>query len=112
MSDVLAHGVDRQHRTKSIQAKWGWFLALGIVLIVCGAAAIALPAVSTIATSVVLGAALSIAGIVKIVQSLQVRGWSGFLWQEMTGAIELVGGVLIYFNPLKGALALALLVAL
>ena len=28
------------------------------------------------------------------------------------GAVELVGGVLIYFNPLKGALAISLLIAL
>jgi uncharacterized membrane protein HdeD (DUF308 family) len=112
MSDVLTHRLDHQPRTKTIQAKWGWFVALGVVLILCGTSAIALPAASTFATSVVLGAALAIAGIVKIIQSLQVRGWSGFLWQEMTGAIELVGGVLIYFNPLKGAFALALLIAL
>jgi uncharacterized membrane protein HdeD (DUF308 family) len=112
MSDVLARGIDDSHRTQSMQSKWIWFLALGIVLIFCGAIAVALPTVSTIAASVVLGAALAIAGIVKIIQSLQVKEWNGFLWQELTGAVELVGGVLIYFNPLKGAFAITLLIAL
>jgi uncharacterized membrane protein HdeD (DUF308 family) len=112
MSDVLANGIDRRHRTRSLQSKWGWFLALGIVLIVCGALAVVVPAASTFAASVVLGVVLAIAGIVKIIQTLQTKEWSGFLWQELTGAIELVGGVLIYFNPLKGAFAIALLIAL
>jgi uncharacterized membrane protein HdeD (DUF308 family) len=112
MSDALAEHVDHQHRTDSLQSKWGWFLLLGVVLILCGAVAVALPAVFAFAASVVLGAALSIAGVVKIIQSLQVREWSGFLWQELTGAVELVGGILIYFNPLKGAYAISLLIAL
>jgi uncharacterized membrane protein HdeD (DUF308 family) len=112
MSEFVARGIDHRHRTQSVQSKWGWFLALGLVLIICGAVAIALPSASGLAVSVVLGAALTIAGIVKIIQSLQVKEWSGFLWQELTGAVEVVGGVLIYFNPLKGAFAVALLIAL
>jgi len=110
MADVSATRID--HTTQSMQSKWGWFLVLGIVLILCGALAVALPAVSTFAASVVLGVVLSIAGLVKIIQSLQLKEWSGFIWQELTGAVELVGGVLIYLNPLKGALAITLLIAL
>lgn len=95
-----------------MQPKWRWFVALGVVLILCGILAIGLPAISKVAASTVLGAALAVAGIVKIIQALQAKQWSGFVWQELTGAVELVGGILIYFNPLKGALAIALLIAL
>lgn len=72
MADVSATRID--HTTQSMQSKWGWFLVLGIVLILCGALAVALPAVSTFAASVVLGVVLSIAGLVKIIQSLQLKG--------------------------------------
>jgi uncharacterized membrane protein HdeD (DUF308 family) len=82
------------------------------VLALGGASAVALPAVSTFAASVVLGVVLALAGVVKMVQSLQVKEWHGFIWQELTGAVEVVGGVLIYFSPLKGALAITLLIAL
>ena len=112
MSDALT--ADHQHRqaATSMQSKWIWFLALGVALLLCGALAIVLPAASTFATSTVLGSALAVAGIAKIIQALQVKEWSGFVWQELTGAAELVGGVLIYFNPLKGALTVALLMSL
>jgi uncharacterized membrane protein HdeD (DUF308 family) len=112
MTDVSNAELDQHHHASTLHAKWGWFLALGIVLALGGAAAVALPAVSTFAASVVLGAVLSLAGIMKMVQSLQVKEWTGFVWQELTGAVEVVGGILIYFSPLKGALAITLLIAL
>jgi uncharacterized membrane protein HdeD (DUF308 family) len=95
-----------------MQMKWGGFLALGVALVLAGAFAVVLPEISTFATGTVFGIALAIAGAVKMVLSWQVKEWSGFIWQELTGAVELVGGILIYFNPLKGALAITLLIAL
>jgi uncharacterized membrane protein HdeD (DUF308 family) len=112
MSGASTSGTDHQHQADSLRSKWGWFLALGIGLTSAGVLAVALPVVSTFAAGVVLGIVLSLAGIVKMVQSLRVKEWSGFIWQELTGAVELVGGILIYFNPFKGALAITLLIAL
>ena len=112
ISGVSTEGADHWLRAEYLPSKWGWFLALGVVLTLCGTLAVALPAVSTFTASVVLGIALSFAGAVKMIQSLQVKGWSGFFWQELTGAVELVGGILIFFNPLKGALAITLVIAL
>jgi uncharacterized membrane protein HdeD (DUF308 family) len=84
---------------------------LGIVLVMCGLAAIVLPAISTIAASVVLGAVLVLAGIVKIIEALQVQGWVGSARQLLVGAVEIVGGVVVYSNPVGGAFALGLVIA-
>jgi uncharacterized membrane protein HdeD (DUF308 family) len=94
-----------------LQAKWHWFLALGVVLIACGAFAVLLPSMSGAAASVVLGIVLAISGVVKIIEALQVRDWTGALWQLLLGCVEVVGGVLIYLNPLKGVLAITTLIA-
>ena len=112
MSGVSTADTDHEHRAEVLHSKWGWFFALGVVLAGAGALAVVLPAVSTFAASVVLGIVLAFAGIVKMIQSLQVKEWSGCIWQEFTGAVEVVGCVLIFFNPLKGALAITLLIAL
>ncbi len=109
---VDANPLEPRLRAHMLQSKWAWFLAIGLIVGAVGAAAIALPTVSTFAASAVLGAGLVIAGIAKMVQSLQVKEWGGFAWQELTGAVEVVGGILIFFNPLKGALAITLLIAL
>jgi uncharacterized membrane protein HdeD (DUF308 family) len=112
MSHVMTAKTDHHDRASAEHSKWGWFLALGFVLTLAGALAVALPVVSTFAASTVLGLALVFAGVMKLAQSLQVKEWRGFAWQELTGAVEVVGGILIYLDPFKGALAITLLIAL
>jgi uncharacterized membrane protein HdeD (DUF308 family) len=102
----IEHGMDL------LQAKWRWFFALGIVLVVCGGLAVMLPVASTVAASTVLGVVLAIGGLVKVIEAMQVRGWGGCVWQLLLGAVEIVGGILIYLNPMKGALAITLLIAI
>ena len=85
MNGVPTEGADQWLRAEYLPSKWGWFFALGIVLTLCGTLAVALPAVSTFAASVVLGIALSFAGAVKMIQSLQVKEWSGFLLARADG---------------------------
>lgn len=105
---------DGDHRSPvvGLKLKWRRFLALGLVLTLAGVLAISLPEIAAFATGAVFGVVLGIAGAVKMLLSLQIKEWSGFIWQELTGAAELVGGILIYFDPLKGALAITLLIAL
>lgn len=98
-------------RTVNEQRKWPQFLFLGFVLLAGGALALLVPSVSTYASSVVLGIVLMGIGIVKIIQSLAVKSWAGFVWQELTGVLELIGGIMVYFNPVKGALAVTFLIA-
>jgi uncharacterized membrane protein HdeD (DUF308 family) len=95
-----------------LRFRWWSFLLLGLVLLACGVAAIALPATSTMAAGLVLGAVLVIVGIAKIVQAFEAKGWPGFVWQLLGGGVEIVGGILVYFNPLKGAVAITLLIAI
>ncbi|MDF2810173.1 MAG: HdeD family acid-resistance protein [Microvirga sp.] len=103
---------DTRHLNGSIRSKWIWFLALGVVLFLGGVLAVMLPAVSTFAASLVLGVVLAGVGLVQIVQSFQVQAWTGFVWNLLIGIIQLVGGSLIYLNPLAGAIAITALIAL
>lgn len=104
--------IEIRNTAELVWARWPWFLLLGIVLIIAGAAALALPVLARIAASVVLGIVLIIVGVVKIIEGLQVKQWAGSVWQLLLGAVEVVGGILIYLNPLKGALAITLLIAI
>lgn len=92
--------------------KWIGFLGLGLLLIAGGSLCLLLPVFSEFAASTIFGVVLMGIGVVKIIQSLWVKSWAGFVWQELSGAVELVGGVMIYLNPLKGAIAITLLIAI
>src|SRR5262245_29951059 len=96
---------------ETARTRWLSRLALGLLLITCGLSAILLPAVSDLATGTVLGIVLMVIGVAKVLEGLRVGGWEDVNWQIMLGATEVVGGILIYVNPLKGALAIALMIA-
>lgn len=94
------------------QRKWKGFFFLAVVLLAGGSLCLLLPVFSEFAASTIFGLVLVGIGFVKIIQSLWVKSWAGFIWQELSGAVELVGGIMIYLNPLKGALAISLLIAI
>jgi len=92
-----------------IAEKWGWFLALGIVLIIVGFAAIVFPFVSTIAAKIALGWLFLIGGVFMVIHAFSSPGWQGFLWSLLVGILYLVAGGYLAFFPLTGLLTLALL---
>ena len=97
---------------KLIADKWGWFLALGIVLIVAGLAAIAFPLLSTIATKIVLGWLFLIGGVMMILHAFNAPAWQGFLWSLLIGILYAVAGGYLAFFPLTGLVTLAILLAM
>jgi uncharacterized membrane protein HdeD (DUF308 family) len=91
---------------------WGWFVGLGISLIILGAIAIGSSVLTTFISIVLLGWLLIIAGIFETIQSFwQLRNWSGFLWGLLIGILHLVLGIIIVANPIASAQALTLLIA-
>lgn len=87
-----ANGTTLAEARRQITDNWGWFLALGIVLIAAGAAAIAFPLLSTVATKIALGWIFLIAGALIVVHAFSIRRWQGFLLGLLIGALYLVAG--------------------
>jgi uncharacterized membrane protein HdeD (DUF308 family) len=94
-----------------ISQHWGWYLALGIVLLLAGFAAIAFPFLSTIAAKIALGWIFLVAGIVMIVHAFSAGEWRGFFWSLLIGLLHVVVGGYLAFLPLAGILTLTILVA-
>ncbi len=96
---------------EAIRARSGWVLVLAIVQIVVGVLAIGSPYVATLASAVVLGWLLLFSGVVHVVESFQVRAWSGFLLHLLGAILYVVAGLLVITRPMAGALTLTLILA-
>lgn len=94
-----------------IQENWGWFLALGIALVLGGLILIAAPYATSIAVTILIAAVLVVGGLVQIYNAFKTQGSSSFLWNLITGLVAVIGGILIYVNPMVGAFTLTLLLA-
>jgi uncharacterized membrane protein HdeD (DUF308 family) len=94
-----------------IAERWGWFLALGIVLLLAGVAAIAFPFLSTIAAKIALGWIFLVGGVVLLVHAFSIKGWRGFLMELLIGALYVVAGGWLAFFPFTGIVTLTILLA-
>jgi uncharacterized membrane protein HdeD (DUF308 family) len=95
----------------ALSRNWGWLLALGILMIILGVFAIGAPAVATVAVQLALGWILMIGGIAQGIHAFMVKGWGGFLLELLSAALYLVVGILLLVNPVEGALALTIVLA-
>jgi uncharacterized membrane protein HdeD (DUF308 family) len=96
---------------EEVRRNWGWFLVLGILLILLGVIALCTSLLATLATVLVFGWLLTISGILEIVSSFWSRRWSGFFLHLLAGVFDIVVGLLIISHPAAIALSLTLLLA-
>jgi len=94
-----------------IQENWVWFLVLGIALVIGGMILIAAPLATSVAVTLLIAAVFLVGGLFQIYNAFKVQGWSGFLWNLITGIVAVIGGIVIYVNPLVGTFALTLVIA-
>jgi uncharacterized membrane protein HdeD (DUF308 family) len=92
--------------------RWGWLLALGIVQVIAGAFAIAVPVIASLAAVGVFGAILIVTAIMQIAHAFKVRAWPRSAWYGLGGLLYAIAGVLVVLYPFGGALTLAVLIAI
>ena len=92
-------------------ARWGWLLALGILEIIAGGVAIAIPVIASLAAVAVFAAALMIAAISQLVHAFQLRERRRSALYVLSGVLYAVAGVLVIAYPVGGALTLAVWIA-
>jgi uncharacterized membrane protein HdeD (DUF308 family) len=97
--------------SEEARKNWGWFLALGILLILLGIGVASSAYVSTIFSVFLLGFFLLSAGIVQIIQAFLARKWSGFFLSLLLGCLYLITGFLLATKPQAAAISLTLWIA-
>jgi uncharacterized membrane protein HdeD (DUF308 family) len=97
--------------TDELRRGWGWFLALGIVLIVLGTIALTYSWLATAVAVVVLGWMLIFGGVLQAAHAFWRRKWSGFVVDLLVGLLYAVVGALIITHPVTSAVELTLIMA-
>jgi len=94
----------------SLNLSPGWSLALGILLVVAGVAALLFPFLAAVTAALYIGWFALIAGVIAIWVAISTRSEPNFGWRLAVGVLYIVLGVLLVGNPVAGAASLALLV--
>src|SRR4051812_22400898 len=87
---------------------WGWFLALGILLLGLGFIALGAPWVVELASVLLFGWLLLLGGIMEVVSAGWARRWGGFFLHLVAGLLDVVVGLLIVSKPTAALEAITL----
>lgn len=90
---------------------WGWLLALGVLSIILGVIALFDSILATIASMIVFGWVLLMAGIVEGVHAFRHRKSGHLFLHSLNAALSVVVGLMLLRRPLAGAVVLTLLLA-
>jgi uncharacterized membrane protein HdeD (DUF308 family) len=109
MADVNPNLSAMQHAIRGAMAThWRLFLFQGVVMIVLGVLAVAVPMAATLAIELLVGWLFLISGIVGLIALFSVHDAPAFLWGLVTAALSVAAGVVLIWNPVAGALSLTL----
>jgi uncharacterized membrane protein HdeD (DUF308 family) len=102
---------DATEELQNLHRSRGWFIALGILLIVVGVLAIGYPIAATVATVEFFGVLLLVAGIVEVASIIWARRLGSLLQRIVVGLLYLFLGVVMLDRPLLAATGYTLVMA-
>jgi uncharacterized membrane protein HdeD (DUF308 family) len=99
--------------TVAVSAPPVWVrVLLGIVLMLAGVFVLGDVAMATLISAIFIGAMAIVGGAFEIVHAFWTKGWGGFFWQLLLGALYVAAGIVLVSQPASGALILTLVLGL
>lgn len=93
----------------ALRAHWGWFVAIGIVLVVLGSIALIHALAATLVSVIFIGTLMLIGAVGQLIQAWRVKNWRGFILWSVSGLLYAAAGIVAIANPFTGAALLTLL---
>ena len=108
MTNVASTGFGTTQSLAPLRAKWGWIVALGVVYLVAGFIALGSVFAATVASVLVVGIMMVIAGVAEVIHAFQIKTWGRFVFWLALGVLYIVAGFFAWDNPLLTAVWLTL----
>jgi uncharacterized membrane protein HdeD (DUF308 family) len=93
---------------RTLRAKWGWIVALGVIFMIAGVIALGSVVMATVSAVWVVGIMMIMAGVAEIIAAFSVKGWGKAIFWGLLGALYVAAGIIAFENPLLAAAVLTL----
>jgi uncharacterized membrane protein HdeD (DUF308 family) len=97
--------------TSGVRGQYGWLIALGVLQILAGMAALTFAFSATLASVAFLGCILLLASGAQVAAAIMARSWKGVFLFLLVGTLYGVIGVLTLAHPIAAAEGLTLMLA-
>ena len=95
--------------TAPLRSGSGWIIALGVVYVIAGFIALGSIMLATVASVLIVGVMMIIAGVAEVFNAFQIKTWGKFLVWALLGVLYIVAGFITFENPIFAAAILTLL---
>lgn len=109
--DALAPGPAGSEDPRRMAATWGVPFFLGLLLVAMGVFCLIVATLTSLASILVLGSLLVVAGILEVIHGFRRRKGGAFFLFLLGGLLSVVVGVMMVLQPLVGLVAVTLLLA-
>ena len=103
-----AYDYMQQAISDALGAHWRLFLFQGVIMLILGVLALAVPVAATITVDIFIGWLFLISGIVGLVALFSAKHIPAFLWNLVTAALSAVVGVMLIWKPVEGAVSITI----
>lgn len=95
----------------NLNRNWGWILCLGILFIILGCIGLGMAIGLTIVSMIFFSVLLIVAGISQFIDVFKHREWKGMIWQSFIAVLYIVGGCIVFYDPLLASSLITILLA-
>ena len=93
---------------RTLRAKWGWIVALGIIFMIAGVIALGSVVAATASAVLIVGIMMIMAGVAEIIAAFRVKDWGKAIFWGLLGALYVAAGIIAINNPFAAATILTL----
>jgi uncharacterized membrane protein HdeD (DUF308 family) len=101
----------RSRISATLAEHWKLLFAQGLLLVVLGVLAFALPLLSTLAVDFFIGWLFFVGGVARVATLLRARHVPGYGWSMASGVLAILIGTLLVVNPFRGVLTLTMIMS-
>lgn len=102
----------KEKLTKAIEHKWGWFIAIGIILLCLGLLALIYQFFATVFSVYYIAILLIFAGIAQMIHSFQIKEFGETALWAVIGILYIVTGIVSIYHPIIASSAITLSIAI
>jgi uncharacterized membrane protein HdeD (DUF308 family) len=93
---------------RTLRAKWGWVVALGVVFMIAGVIALGSVIAATASAVLIIGIMMIMGGVAEIIAAFNVKSWGRFAFWLFLGLLYVGAGIICIMDPFKAATVLTL----
>ncbi len=93
-----------------VAGKWGWFVALGVGLLIAGGVASANLFLATLVSILYIAAMMLVGGVMQFGHAFTAQGWRRRLLLVAAGALYAFAGAVAFYDPIMASVGISLVV--